>query len=147
MARSAITKRASSRTPFMVVVVATILMITMWSYFLYYFNKLKQSECVCALTWRRTTLQALLATMILMLVINLVTSGRYNVLVTLLNVPISAAFILITFLFINNVKSTECECAKTFDFYMLTIINIISLVWYALSLITVVYILMKSKSK
>lgn len=110
------------------------LQIALWAYFLNYFDDLKDRDCKCGLTTRRTILQVCLGITIAGLVIMILDSTSAFTLpmaiATGLGVVLmitSIVFIITTWQFTARMRRIDCDCAQTTAYKVLSIVNMLQI--------------------
>ena len=118
-------KKNQIRALYVIMLMLQITWIVLFSYFIHYFNKLKQDECSCALSWRINFMMGLLAGMVVLIVAKLFLRGKFIRWAALLQGVFAIAFTLIAFQFSKTVRDDQCQCALTPAFRILDIVNML----------------------
>ena len=111
-------------TRYITFVLASVV-IALNSWFIYYMHELKKNGCKCALSWRRTFIEACLVIQIALSVTSLFVNfgaTKYHLYVLVAINAINLAYVIVARQFIHNVKHGDCKCA---DAKALTVLN-----WY-----------------
>lgn len=122
-----------------IIVVVSLFMLAINAYFLYYMDRLERDGCKCSQGWKRTFIEISLIVWLTSAVINIFVDlnstwfwiGPIIQLIILANIFVTRAFII-------QIKSGNCECAKTKAFRILNIVNIVQLVLLAIALLSVI---------
>lgn len=127
--------KTAERTYYLLYVMFQIAFIVLFSYFLFYFHKLKKEDCKCALGWRSKTLQVVLAGIVVMLIVNMFYKGKYAKWLRYIDLVLVLVFIVVGFQFSSETRKTQCQCALTPAFRILDIVNMVMLVTLIANLI------------
>jgi hypothetical protein len=110
--------------------------------FLYYVDHIRRTGCVCAMGWKRTFMQvaliAFIASYLLMIIGWRASTRAMRVLIHSFLVILSVAFIAVTRSFINDIKRSDCACARTTVYSILNIINYLRIALLIIGFVVVV---------
>ena len=117
---------------FAVLVNVAFILLNAW--FLMYVYELEKRGCKCAIGWRRSFMELMMAVYVVMGVVTCF--GPVAPVVSLLLAPLSLIYVIVTRQFINQMDSTACTCAETEAFKVLNVIN-----WIQIGFLVLVFVL------
>lgn len=100
--------------PKVVQVIGFLINLAFAIWFLIYLTDLEKKGCKCALTWHRQALVAFLIISIIVAFATLFTAPKspVRVLMSMIMLPISISYIVISLVYIMQLKKENCECSK-----------------------------------
>ena len=121
-----------------VVLLAGLGMIALNAWFLFYVDRLEKRGCKCAMGWRRRFIEVSLLLFVIMQAIGLFVNWQDHFLwLSLAYQLLYISYVFVTREFIQEMKSSACECAETEAFEWLDVVNIIQIALLALALVVV----------
>ena len=117
-----------------------ILIIWLHVYFLWYIDQLKSIGCECAFGWKRTFIEIALIVIIASQTWSLF-SAQIPRGVRMFVGLMTLIYIIVTRMFINQVKHDACDCAMASPFYWMNLYN-----WIQIAFLIIVFILAMAKA-
>jgi hypothetical protein len=103
-------------------------------YFLKYFKKIEERKCACSQSWKngfiKFCLWAVIVGQVMAVSRPLLINTAFASIVTLATMIVSVMsllMIIVTRMFISDIKADSCTCAKTDEFHILNIFNMVQI--------------------